>query len=165
MKEEVPAPKEACLDTAKVDNDFIDMLDSVMKGQCKMADKAMASLHESLAAVMGPLGKAWVAMEKIRATGESAAPADLLRWLEMTVCLLGQALWKTSNRRLLWFAKFLRDFGKASSILKEEASSLPCDGKKLFGMKYLKRLYRRAKGTKQVSRIKSVLGAKKLHGK
>ena len=166
LKEEVPAPKEACLDTAKVDSDFIDMLDSVMKGQCKMADKAMASLHESLAAVMGPLGKAWVAMEKMRATGESAAPADLLRWLEMTVCLLGQALWKTSNRRrLLWLAKFLGDFGKAASILKEEASSLPCDGKKLFGTKFLKRLYRRAKGTKQASMIKSVLGAKKTHGK
>ena len=78
------------MNTAKVDRDVIDMLDSVMKGQCKMADKAMASLHESLAAVMGPLGKAWVAMEKMRATGESAAPADLLHWLEMTVCLLEQ---------------------------------------------------------------------------
>ena len=69
----------------------------------------------------------------MRATGESATPADLLCWLEMTVCLLGQELWNTGKyHRLLWLAKFIRNFGKAASILKEGvgSGSLPCDDKK-----------------------------------
>ena len=111
---------------------------------------------------MGPLGTAWVSLEQMRKEGTAADPATLLRNVEMAVCLLGQALWKTTNRRrLLWLAKFLGDFKKAPTFLKEEESVTTASGKKLFRRAFLKRLCRRAKGTKQASMIKSVLGASK----
>ena len=111
---------------------------------------------------MGPLGAAWVSLEQMRKEGTVADPATLLRNVEMAVCLIGQALWKTTNRRrLLWLTKFLGDFKKAATFLKEEESATTMSGKKLFGRAFLKRLYHRAKGTKQASMIKSVLGASK----
>ena len=140
----------------------MDLLELNAKKQNKPANGALSSLHESIAAIMGPLGAAWVSLEQMRKEGTAADPATLLRNVEIAVCLLGQTLWKTTNRRrLLWLAKFLGDFKKAATFLKEEESATTASGKKLFGWAFLKRLYRRAKGTKQASMIKSVLGASK----
>ena len=98
----------------------------------------------------------------MRKEGTAANPATLLRNVEMAVCLMGQALWKTTNRRrLLWLAKFLGDLKKAATFLKEEESATTASGKNLFGWAFLKWLYHRAKGTKQASMIKSVLVASK----
>ena len=56
LKQEAPAPKEQALQPPKFDNDFVDLLDLNIKKQNKPADVTLSSLHESIAAIMGPLG-------------------------------------------------------------------------------------------------------------
>ena len=83
--------------TNEIDNDFVDLLEPNAKKQNKPTDGELSSLHESIAAIMGPLGAAWVSLEQMRKEGTVADPATLLRNVEMAVSLLGQALWKTTN--------------------------------------------------------------------
>ena len=164
IKEVAPAPAEASLSPAKIDPDIFSLLDEGARGPAKAADKALVSLHEALAAVMGPLGQLWQQLDNMR-LGPPADPQELLRLTEMAVCLLGQAVWKTVNRRrLLWLARFLGDFKQAALVL-EDSEDLPVTGRKLFGKKFLKGLYRKAQGTKQAKMIKEVLGAKKKQRK
>ena len=164
IKEVAPAPAEAGLSPAKIDPDILSLLDEGARGPAKAADKALVSLHEALAAVMGPLGQLWQQLDNMR-LGPPADPQELLRLTEMAVCLLGQAVWKTVNRRrLLWLARFLGDFKQAALVL-EDSEDLPVTGRKLFGKKFLKGLYRKAQGTKQARMIKEVLGAKKKQRK
>ena len=80
----------------------------------------------------------------------------------MSVCLVAQAVWRLTNRRrLIWLAKFLNDFARAGDILKEAAPALAKSKDKLFGNKFLKDLYGKAKGTKEARLIKTVLGSRK----
>ena len=161
---EAGSPSSQRASTAAVKNRqwFCGLVGAECQKTKKMVDGALSSLHEAIAAIMGPLGAAWVSLEQMCKEDTAADPATLLRNVQMAVCLLGQALWKTTNRRrLLWLAKFLGDFKKAATFLKEEESATTESGKKLFRWAFLKRLYRRAKGKKQASMIKSVLGASK----
>ena len=137
IKEVTPAPAQAGLSPAKIDPDILILLDEGARGPAKAADKALVSLHEALAAVMGPLGQLWQQLDSMR-LGPPADPQELLRLAEMAVCLLGQAVWKTVNRRrLLWLAHFLSDFKQAAFVL-EDSEDLPVAGRKLFGKKFLK---------------------------
>ena len=162
MREDVPAPKLPGVTPPKVDESFKDMLEAGARAALKPADKSLSAVHESVTAVMGPLGSMWLALEEMRAGSQIPDPAQLLRWTEMSVCFVAQAVWGLTNRRrLIWLAKFLNDFARAGDILKEAAPALAKSKDKLFGNKFLKDLYGKAKGRKEARLIKTVLGSRK----
>ena len=162
MREDVPAPKLPGVAPPKVDEAFKDMLEAGACAALKPADKSLSAVHESVTAVMGPLGSMWLALEEMRAGSQVPDPAQLLRWTEMSVCLVAQAVWRLTNRRrLIWLAKFLNDFARAGDILKEAAPALAKSKDKLFGSKFLKDLYGKANGTKEARLVKTVLGSRK----
>ena len=146
----------------KVDDSFKDMLEAGARAALKPADKSLSAIHESIAAVMGQLGNVWLALEEMHTRGQVPDPAQMLRWTEMAVCMVAQAIWRVTNRRrLTWLAKFLNDFTRAGDIIKEAAPALSKSQEKLFGSKFLRELYGKAKGKKEARLIKSVLGSRK----
>ena len=143
IKDVAPAPVGAGLSPAQIDPDILSLLDEGARGPAKAVDKALVSLHDALAAVMGLLGQSWQQLD-----------SGWLRW--WYACWV----WKTVyRRRLLWLAHFLGDFKQVALVL-EDLEDLPVIGCKLFGEKFLKGLYKKALSTKQARMIKEVLGAK-----
>ena len=154
MREDVTPPK--------VDESFKDMLEAGARAALKPADKSLSAVHESVTTVMGPLGSMWLALEEMYTGSQVPDPAQLLRWTELSACLVAQAVWRLTNRRrLIWLGKFLNDFARAGDILKEAAPALAKSKDKLFGNKFLKDLYGKAKGTKEARLIKTLLGSRK----
>ena len=152
-----PVPSIDCLKTPAVDDYLDEIFESLGKSYGRESDNNLSKVQSRLTNVMGPLGKLWLTLEKVR-TGESSEDLDLfdcLRLVEQSVSLLGQAKVSLSyTRRLAVLFRLTGDMKKAKKLLTKHGTSLTKSHKTLFGKKFYKALRTATKirkSTKEIS--------------
>ena len=115
-----PVPSIDCLKTPAVDDYMDEIFETLGKSYGRENDNNLSKVQSRLTNVMGPLGKLWLTLEKVR-TGESSEDLDLfdcLRLVEQSVSLLGQAKVSLSyTRRLAVLFRLTGDMKKAKKLL------------------------------------------------
>ena len=120
-------------------------------------DKTYKKVQDKVGDVMGPLGKLWVMVEKVRTATEDVDPEDLPTTqqvagvVEQTVTLVGQVvnLLTYERRKNVLTAVSGYSASQAAATLKEKASFLQLHDSELFGKKYREHILEMNKSMKQ----------------
>ena len=152
-----PIPDAESLKIPKVDGYLNEIFDTLGKSYGRESDGTLSKTQARINNVMGPLGKLWLNLEKIR-TDDSTEELDLfdcLKLVEQSVTLLGQAnVSLTYARRLSILGRLTGDMKKAKKLLSKHESSLSSSHKNLFGKRFYKVLSKATKirkSTKDIS--------------
>ncbi|KAL9957098.1 hypothetical protein ACROYT_G038697 [Oculina patagonica] len=152
-----PVPDAESLKIPKVDGYLNEIFDTLGKSYGRESDGTLSKTQARINNVMGPLGKLWLNLEKIR-TDDSTDELDLfdcLKLVEQSVTLLGQAnVSLTYARRLSILGRLTGDMKKAKKLLSKHESSLSSSHKNLFGKRFYKALSKATKirkSTKDIS--------------
>ena len=152
-----PIPDAESLKIPKVDGYLNEIFDTLGKSYGRESDGTLSKTQARINNVMGPLGKLWLNLEKIR-TDDSTEELDLfdcLKLVEQSVTLLGQAnMSLTYARRLSILGRLTGDMKKAKKLLSKHESSLSSSHKNLFGNRFYKALSKATKirkSTKDIS--------------
>ena len=152
-----PVPDAESLKIPKVDGYLNEIFDTLGKSYGRESDGTLSKTQARINNVMGPLGKLWLNLEKVR-TDDSTDELDLfdcLKLVEQSVTLLGQAnVSLTYARRLSILGRLTGDMKKAKKLLSKHESSLSSSHKNLFGKRFYKALSKATKirkSTKDIS--------------
>lgn len=152
-----PVPDAESLKILKVDGYLNKIFKTLSKSYARECDGTLSKTQARIYNVMGPLGKLWLNLEKIR-TDDSTDELDLfdcLKLVEKSVTLLGQAnVSLTYARRLSILVRLTGDMKKAKKLLSKHESSLSSSHKNLFGKRFYKALSKATKirkSTKDIS--------------
>ena len=133
------------------------------KGLNKTAsmDDEQQKIHEKLFKVMGPLSAAWWAVQEVVNGEKDPDPAEVLKHLNDSIILLGQAINKVGYERRLSVLSSLNDNKQAKKQLKDNQDEIKKESKFLFGEEFQKQLKTCAKAQESADKLLSRPGKRK----
>ena len=126
-------------------------------------DDEQQKIHEKLFQVMGPLSAAWLAVQNVvNGEEEDPDPDTVLKHLNDSLVLLGQAINKIGYERRLAILSTLNDNKQARKQLRENQDEINKESKFLFGEEFQKQLKACAKAQESADKLLSKSLKRKL---
>ena len=169
-------PPSNLMKAPKLDSFVTSTLAGKGLGKVSSIDKELVENFEQCSEIMGPLGKAWLAVENFRSEPSEETQIDIHQLalnLKVAVMMVGQSCHKITHSRRQNALKALSndDLEQAKSLLKQNSDCLESETRKLFGEEFqnvLKATTKESKSTieyfEHMESLKSGKGKGKGHG-
>ncbi len=156
--EPYPIPEHDRLQPLKLDEEMLDLIPKHARTGVAIQDQHNRRTQKKMLETLGPLTKAWQITDARKRKGEDTNLAELL---EKSVFAIGQTLVMSNfYRRTSVLTRFVGNQKLATEVTRKNGAVLAKNKSSLFGATFYKALYKKAKGNKHLSEIRTQFGYK-----